>query len=574
LAQQADQHEEEAAEVDEVVVQATRSGRRIQNEPIRVEVINREEIEEKALMSPGNIAMLLNETGGVRVQITSPALGAANIRLQGMRGRYTQLLADGLPLYGGQASSLGVLQIPPMDLGRVEVIKGAASALYGASALGGVINLVSRQPGDEAEGDLLINLTSRDGQDLTAYAATPFNDAWSGSIIGGYHRQSRQDLDSDGWSDIAAYERWTVRPRLFWDGENGATVFATVGAMIEDRVGGTEPGRTVPDGRPFVQAQDTNRLDAGLVASTPVGGGLTAHLRASVMTQDHDHQFGDVFETDRHDTSFIEAALGSGNGPTTWLAGVAVQRDGYRSEAFPGFDYAFTVPGVFAQVEHDLTDDLTLAGSARLDDHSQYGTKFSPRLSVLYRPGRWTIRASLGQGFYGPTPFVEEIEANGLSRLLPLGDLKAETARTASLDLGWKQGPIEANLTVFGSDLDDAIRLADDGPARVRLVNVDGVTRTRGAEALLRYRVAPFTVTGSYVFVDAMEPLDSGTGRQAVPLTPRHTAGLVAMWEEHDRGRLGLEIYYTGPQTLDDNPYRSKSRSYVEVGLMGEVVLG
>ena len=120
---------------EEIVVQATRTGRRIQDEPVRVEVIGREEIEEKILMRPGNIAMLLSETGGLRVQVTSPALGSANIRVQGMEGRYTQLLADGLPLYGGQASSLGLLQIPPTDLGQVEVIKGAASALYGPSAL-------------------------------------------------------------------------------------------------------------------------------------------------------------------------------------------------------------------------------------------------------------------------------------------------------------------------------------------------------------------------------------------------------------------------------------------------------
>ena len=134
------------------IVQATRSRRRVQDEPIRVEVITREEIEEKALMRPGNVAMLVSETGGVRVQVTSPALGAANIRVQGMDGRYTQLLADGLPLYGGQSSSLGLLQIPPTDLGRVEVIKGAASALYGPSALGGVIDLVSRKPGRPSRG--------------------------------------------------------------------------------------------------------------------------------------------------------------------------------------------------------------------------------------------------------------------------------------------------------------------------------------------------------------------------------------------------------------------------------------
>ena len=113
LAQDADQDppaaaededaEEEATEVDEIIVQSTRSNRRVQDEPIRVEVIGQEEIEEKLLMRPGNISMLLAETGGLRVQVTSPALGSANIRAQGLSGRYTQLLADGLPLYGGQA---------------------------------------------------------------------------------------------------------------------------------------------------------------------------------------------------------------------------------------------------------------------------------------------------------------------------------------------------------------------------------------------------------------------------------------------------------------------------------------
>jgi iron complex outermembrane receptor protein len=105
----ADQEHEEEAE--EIIVQGTRTRRRIQDEPIRVEVIVREEIEEKLLMRPGNIGMLVNETPGIRVQVTSPALGAANIRVQGLEGRYTQLLADGLPLYGGQASSLRPISV-------------------------------------------------------------------------------------------------------------------------------------------------------------------------------------------------------------------------------------------------------------------------------------------------------------------------------------------------------------------------------------------------------------------------------------------------------------------------------
>jgi iron complex outermembrane receptor protein len=573
--------QEQAAKVDkdkdedeEIVVQATRTGRRVQDEPIRVEVINREEIEEKLLMTPGNIAMLVSETPGVRVQVTSPALGASNVRMQGLKGRYTQVLADGLPLYGGQAPSIGLLQIPPTDLAQVEVIKGAASALYGPSALGGVINLVSRRPGTEPRGELLLNATSRDGQDVTAYAASPLNGTLSASLTAGFDRQTRQDVNDDGWVDMPGYERWIARPRLFWEGTSGARALLTFGAMTEQRVGGTLPGRTVPDGSSFVQAQRSERFDLGLSAQTLLEGVGMLYLRASGVTQSHRHQFGAIIERDQHRTGFVEASLGGRAGTMTWLAGAAFQADGYRSRAFPAFDYSYTVPALFMQGESEVADALTLAASARWDGHSEYGSRVSPRLSALYYPGPWRVRASFGRGFYAPTPLVEEIEANGLSRLEPYPRLRAEVADTASIDFGYARGPVEANVSLFASDIDHAVQLREVAADRVALVNADGLTRTRGAELLLRYRWQTFTLTGSYVHIDATEPDPDGADRRRVPLTPRDTAGLVAMWEKHGRGRIGLEIYYTGRQELDDNPWRASSRPYVELGLMGELVLG
>jgi iron complex outermembrane receptor protein len=573
-AEQADEEAHEEEEAEEIIVEGTRTRRRVQDEPIRVEVITREEVEEKLLMRPGQIAMLVNETPAVRVQVTSPALGAANIRVQGMEGRYTQLLADGLPLYGGQASSLGVLQIAPTDLGQVEVIKGAASALYGPSALGGVINLVSRRPGDTPEAEVLANATTRNGQDLTAYLSSPLGGGWSGSVTGGSHRQSRQDLDQDGWIDMPGYERVTARPRLFWKGADGASAFLTLGAMRENREGGILPGGTTPDGQPFRQAQETDRLDAGLVAELPLKGIGSFHLRGSAMRQDHRHVFGEVTEDDRHGTSFAEASLSGKSVATTWVGGLAYQVDRFRSDTLPAFNYSHQVPGAFGQVEHKVTPDLTVAGSARVDFHNEYGTQFSPRLSALYRPGPWTVRASVGQGFYAPTPFVEEIEAAGLSPLEQLGDLKAESATTGSVDVGYTRGSIEARAALFASNINNATRLEDVAADRVRLINVDGITRIRGSELLLRYRWNAVTLTASYVFVDATEPDQDGVGRRRVPLTPRHTAGMVAMWEKHGKGRIGVEAYYTGRQSLDDNPYRTRSKPYLHLGVLGEVVLG
>lgn len=571
--QRAPTETEDEGEHEDIVVQATRSGRRVQDEPIRVEVIDRDEVEEKILMVPGNISMVVAETGGLRVQVTSPAIGAANVRVRGLEGRYTQLLADGLPLYG-QASSLGLLQIPPTDLGQVEIIKGAASALYGPSALGGVINLVSRRPGDAPEAEFLFNATTRQGQDVTGYAAMPLGDGFGGSITGGAHRQSAQDLDDDGWADMPGYTRFTVRPRLFWESADGASVFATFGAMTENRNGGTLSGRVTPEGLPFEQDQDSTRFDAGLVAELPVDGLGTVRLRASGMTQDHRHRFGEAIEDDRHQTAFGEASIGDRGGGTSWVAGVAFQIDDYRSETFPTFDYTYSVPAVFAQIEHDLRSEVTVAGSARTDFHSDYGTRLSPRVSLLYRPDRWTFRASVGRGFFAPTPFVDEIEDAGLSRLEPLGRLKVEVADTASLDIGYTRGSTEMNASVFASRVENALRIDTTGPTSVRLISTDGVTRTRGVELLIRQRWDAFSITGSYVHVHATEPDLSGQGRKSVERTPRNTAGVVAVWEKEGQGRIGFEAYYTGQQRLEDNPYRDRSRAYVELGILGEYVLG
>ena len=567
-------------QADVVTVSATRSRRRVQDDPIRVEIIDREEIEEKMIMAPGNISVLLAETGGLWVQASSAALGSAGIRVQGMSERYTLLLADGLPLYGGQAGSVGLLQIPPTDLARVEIIKGSASALYGGSAMGGVINLISRRPSDAREGEILFNATSQRGADVTAYTAAPLADGWSHSITGGGHWQDARDLDGSGWADIPSYERYTIRPRLFWDRAAGGGALFTFGYTQETRSGGTLPGRTVPDGNPFVQGLDTQRLDAGFSLELPLNDDLEFGVRASAMATDHRHQFGARTERDRRRTLFGEATLAWSHDGHSLVGGLAVQADTLDTDDFPDIDYSFTVPGVFIQYDHDLTEDFTVSGGLRADSHSEYGAFLSPRVSVLWRPGPWTLRASAAQGFFAPGPFIGAIEETGLSRLDPLTGLGAEQAESLSFDIGRRFGPFEANLIAFRTRVtDEAVLMPTgatlpDGTDRLRIVNAPGETVTRGGEALLRYRYEEYVVTASYMYTqsDARDPV---TGqRTETPLTPRHSAGMVAMWEDHDRGRIGFEAYYTGGQALEDNPYRTRSRPFVNMGILAEWRVG
>ncbi|HJR59448.1 MAG TPA: TonB-dependent receptor plug domain-containing protein, partial [Vicinamibacterales bacterium] len=186
---------------EEITVSATRTDKRLEDQPMRVEVLVREEIEEKMLMTPGDIVMMLNEMGGMRVQATSPALGAASVRVQGMRGRYTRVLSDGLPLFG-EAGGLGLLQIPPMDLGQVEVIKGVASALYGAGAMGGVIDLISRRPAAVPEREILLNQSTRGGTDAVLWYSSPLPNQWGVTFLGGGHFQQLRDVNDDTWADL------------------------------------------------------------------------------------------------------------------------------------------------------------------------------------------------------------------------------------------------------------------------------------------------------------------------------------------------------------------------------------
>jgi iron complex outermembrane receptor protein len=563
---------EEAVETEGIVVLSTRTDRRIEDEPLRVEVVSREEVEEKLLMTPGDIAMLLNETAGLRVQPTAPSLGGASVRIQGLRGRYTQILSDGLPLYGGQAGALGPLQIPPMDLGQVEVIKGAASALYGSTALGGVVNLISRRPEDERE--VLVNQSTLGGTDAVLWLAGEPGERWGYTLLAGGHRQGRADVDDDGWADVPGFRRALVRPRLFWSDGAGTSAFMTVGAMAEDREGGTLPGGTTPAGIPYGEELETRRLDVGLVGRSLLSDSRLISVRLSAMGQRHRHVFGSAVERDLHRTLFAEASLSGQNGGHTWVLGAALQHDHYDARDVAVFDFDHTVPALFAQDEIALARWLIVSASARVDLHSEYGAFAAPRLSALLRPGAWTIRVSGGGGYFTPSPFTEETEAVGLARLEPYGELEAERAWSAMLDVGHALGPWELNGTLFGSRIEDALAVVPAAGGRLELFNTRGTVRTWGTELLARYQRGPIHLTATHVHTRSTEPDPSGSGRREVPLTPRHTFGVVGAWEDEGRGRVGAEVYFTGRQELEDNPYRSRSDGYLVLGLLLERRLG
>jgi iron complex outermembrane receptor protein len=328
----------------------------------------------------------------------------------------------------------------------------------------------------------------------------------------------------------------------------------------------------VPDGNPFPEELTTQRYDAGAVGRL-LAGNKVISVRGSAMTQRHRHTFGADTENDRHHTVFGEVAISGTNGRHTWAAGSALQADLYRSEDVPRFDYTYIVPAIFLQDDYVVSPRFTLSGSGRFDFHSDYGTFFNPRVSALFRlPENLTMRISAGTGVFAPTPFTEETEAVGLRNVRPLVGVEAEEAWSASADLGWRVTNIEFNGTVFGSVVRDpiAVRLPEVAGELMEIVNSGGPTRTAGSELLARIRKGDFSMTLTHTFIRSTEVNPNNTKRDEVPLTPRHAAGFVGMWEKEDKGRVGVEVFYTGRQRLEDNPYRTESQPYWIVGILAE----
>lgn len=573
----------DSTRLEGVTVRATRSERRIDDDPVRVEALDAEEVVEKLLMTPGDITMMLNETSGLRVQVTSPSLGGATVRVQGLRGRYTQILSDGLPLYGGQTGGLGLLQIPPMDLGGVEVIKGVASALYGGTALGGVVNLQSRRPDDGPIRDWLVNRTSLGGTDAVAFLGGALGGGdeerragWNYTLLAGGHGQDQRDRDTDGWTDVPGYSRAVARPRLFWSSGTGQSAMLTAGTTIERRDGGTMPGATAPDGSPFAERLRTERYDLGGTYRGLAGSKLV-NLRGSYSAQQHRHDFGAVRERDRHQTWFGEAAVTTGGSAGTWVFGGALLGEQYDATDIDGFDFSHLTPGFFAQLTMDPSERVAITASVRQDWHNEYGASTSPRLSALYRlGGPWTLRASVGNGFFAPTPFTEETEVIGLSAMRPLSGIRAERATGGSVDIGGQLGSVELNATGFGSVIRDPVGVRDAQTAvpRVELVNVAEDTRVVGGELLARWHLDPLRVTFTYTHVRSTEG-DPETGvRRDAMLTPKHQAGMVASYEKEGDLRAGLELYYTGAQRIFDELPRDRTKPYLYIGALVEKALG
>ena len=576
--------EEGHGEMGEVVVGATRTSRTIAEIPTRVETIAGEEIDEKISMDPSNISMILNESPGIVVQQTSAVSGNASIRIQGLDGRYTQLLKDGFPLYGGFSGGLSLLQVPPLDLRQVEVIKGPASTLYGGDAIAGLVNLVSKTPGPEPERSLLLNATSAGGFDAGAFLAAR-NERLGYTLLASGNLQQAYDGDDDAFTNIPRTRRLTLAPRGFYYPSEATTLWVGLTGTVEEREGGDVAvidGDDVP-GAAFVERSESRRLTSQARLDHALSDRATITLKQSTSLFDRSIELPDYRFEGAQTATYSEASALLRLGAHDLVAGLDLRTDAFdqTDAAGPELDYAFLTAGAFVQDTWDATDRLALELGLRGDYHDEYGFFALPRASALYRlTDALSARLTGGLGYKAPTVFLEPSEERAFEGVLPLDDdIEAETSYGGTFDVNlqttlFDRVSLSLNQAVYLTQLEDAlVPIAEiDTPegSLLRYDNAAGPVRTQGLETNARFGLGDFKLFLGYVYLDAtMEETDGE--RSPLALTPEHKTYTVLVWAQLGRGRIGLEAAYTGPHRLSDG---ERTPGYWVTGVMAEWRIG
>lgn len=570
----------DAEELEEVIVQATRGTRTIQNIPTRIEFMSAEELDEKASMSPGDIRMLLSESTGISTGQTSAASGNATIRIQGLEGRYTQILKDGFPAFSDAASGLGLLQTPPLDLKQVEVIKGSASTLYGGGAIAGLINLVSKVPEEKLELSLLLNGTTGNGLDTGVFWGQRGGKV-GGTFLAAYNRNWGYAPGGTAFTAIPAFDRYTLNPKLFLYLSPHTELNLALETMFENRLGGDilyVKGRG--DGVHSYYERNKTRRHAVRLAVDHRWNEQNRLAFKSSVTYDDRKMSEPAFRFEGSQlSSFHELSLVQTRSRSEWVGGINLWTERFkerRLSAFPLRNYNQATLGAFVQNDWKVAEWFDWEAGLRADYVSGYGYALLPRVSAHFKvTDRLSSRLGGGFGYKVPTIFTEDTERLQYKGVLPVDKKHSKLER--SYGLNW-------DVNYVTSLCDDRVSLSINqlffytylrSPLFLRELNgglyqleQSGHMATRGGETNVKIGYEDLHLYVGYTFTDAGTHEARG-GCHENTLVPKHRINAVLMYEVEDKWRIGLESYYFSSQKLNDS---SRGKAYTICGFMIEKI--
>ncbi len=569
--------ESNAEEIEEITISSTRSTRTIENIPTRAELIAGEELEEKGNMKPGDIRMMLNESTGIQTQQTSATSYNSSIRIQGLDGKYTQILKDGIPLYSGFSGGLSLLQIVPLDLKQVEVIKGATSTLYGGGAIAGLVNLISKTPAEKRELHFLLNGTSALGADISGFYSQKFKKAGI-TLFSSFNGGAPYDPAGIGLTAIPKFNRYTINPKVFFYFNESTVLNAGFNGTIENRIGGDiKYIRGKGDSlHSYFENNETDRFSTQAAldhqfnenSKLSLKNGLSYYRRTIKMP---DFRFSGV-----QFSSFSEVSYNRTGEKIEWISGLNFLSDKFsqiKPDTSQLVDYNHTTFGVFVQNTWNVAEKLVIETGFRGDFQNEYGFFALPRISALLKVNKkLTTRIGGGLGYKVPTVFTEDAERIQFRNVLPIDVSKtiAEKSFGGNIDVNYHTSVTEKiflaiNTLFFYTQVKNPLILKSTETGLNEFQQPEGFIDTRGIETNIKLTYRNYKLFIGYTLADVRYHYNGNA--TTFPLVARHRLNNVLMYELEDNLKVGLEAYYFSPQTLNDG---TTGREFWLCGLMIE----
>ncbi|NIJ43734.1 iron complex outermembrane receptor protein [Wenyingzhuangia heitensis] len=559
-------------ELESIIIKASRSTRTVQDIPTRIEFVGGEELGEKAMMNGANISMVLRESNGIQIQQTSLSSGNTSIKIQGLDGRYTQLLKDGFPMYGGFSGGLSLMQIPPLDLAQFEIIKGSSSTLYGGGAIAGLVNMVSKTPGDEATLDVLLTQTHVGGS-----TANVFYSDRQGKIgytlYGSGNYQNIYDPNNDDFSNLPQTRTVSFNPKIFYYPNKATQFWLGLNATFDERKGGDVSviNNGVNGMHTYKEINESKRGSTQAVFEHQFNEDENLTIKQSVSYYDRVLTTSDLVFSGSQLDVFSEVNYQIHQQNNDWVLGTNYYQNSFDEDRISGDrNQNKNTLGTFVNNTHDFSKQFVLETGLRADYSYNYGVFVLPRVSLLWNKNRkFSTRLGGGLGYKLPDMFSEEAAAINFKNVLKIDNdlVNAETSYGGNWDLNYKTklSPnigFSWNQLFYVTGIDDALVLETDNNNVSQFVNANGFVLSRGAESNIKFTYKDLKWFLSYAYNNTT--LNYLAGNPQKSLTPKHSSGSVFMYE-NETWRAGFETYYTGKQNLSNG---TRTTDYVLFGFL------
>ena len=560
------------------IVASTRGKQNIESSPLKVEVLGKEELNEEVGIKPGNIASILGDVSGVQIQQSSANTANSNVRIQGLPGRYTQIVRDGMPLYDNFSGGLGILSIPPLDLRQIELIKGSASTIYGGGAIAGLINLLSRKPSYQQEADVLVNYSTLSEMNVNAFAARRFKKVGY-TLFAGYTQQNAKDVNGDSLSDVPQLHTINVHPKLFFYPSDKTIISVGYSLTADERKGGDMRvfSNNIADSHYYYEGIRSTRNLAEYSIDQFFTGDMHLTIKGLLSFADRTNDYTSYSLHGKQINYYNEASLYKPYKHAELVLGVNATGDQFRSPATDSTIIHFlsnTTYGAFGQYTWHPTEKTTIEGGLRVDHHNLYGFFPLPRVAMFHHiNNHWGIRAGFGMGYKTANPFApQDYEIDQRTIKMPGEYVKGETSYGANLEVNYKkewdkQHSLFINQAFYYTRIKNQIMPIYDNNY-VYIMNIGLPLQTSGFDTYVKLKLDEIELYAGYTFTNARNSIYPD---EMVPLTSKHRAAFVVSWEPTEQWRLGLEGSYTGPQR---RYYGDMTPGYTFVALMAQRKLG